>query len=208
MVYLLEDLPACYLGSSQKVSFFLDFLFVLLLLSQETPPIRGGLDNPACHTHTHTLPNTISLSSLLSSLLKIRKVYFSQNVVLRQMSLRASVCPAVRFFASSWTWNPDFCPRAFLETGGNVKRRRWHSFRTLWTRSIIIFHFLSRLADLEAQRRWWPVWHGEQGGSQRWSWWTWTTSWWTTIEDLRPTQTWEQGHQCGLLWGGEPPSCL
>ena len=93
MVYLLEDLPAC-----QKVSLFLDFLFVLLLLSQETPPIRGGLDNPACHTHTHTLPNTISLSSLLSSLLKIRKVYFSQNVVLRQMSLRASVCPAVRFF--------------------------------------------------------------------------------------------------------------
>ena len=58
MVYLLEDLPAC-----QKVSLFLDFLFVLLLLSQETPPIRGGLDNPACHTHT--LPNTISLSSLI-----------------------------------------------------------------------------------------------------------------------------------------------
>ena len=49
VVYLLEDLPAC-----QKVSFFLDFLFVLLLLSQETPPIRGGLDNPACHTHTQT----------------------------------------------------------------------------------------------------------------------------------------------------------
>jgi len=94
MVYLLEDLPAC-----QKVSLFLDFLFVLLLLSQETPPIRGGLDNPACHARTH--PNTISLSSLIPSLLKIRKVYFSQNVVLRQMSLRASVCPAVRFFASS-----------------------------------------------------------------------------------------------------------
>ena len=96
MVYLLEDLPACYLGSSQKVSFFLDFLSVLLFLSQETPPIRGGLDNPACHI----LPNppTISLSSLIPSLLKIRKVYFSQNVVLRQMSLRASVCPAVRFF--------------------------------------------------------------------------------------------------------------
>ena len=91
MVYLLEDLPAC-----QKVSFFLDFLFVLPLLSQETPPSRGGLDNPACPTHT--LPNTISLSSLPPSLLKIRKVYFSQNVVLRQMSLRASVCPAVRFF--------------------------------------------------------------------------------------------------------------
>ena len=91
MVYLLEDLPAC-----QKVSLFLDFLFVLLLLSQETPPIRGGLDNPACHI----LPNppTISLSSLIPSLLKIRKVYFSQNVVLRQMSLRASVCPAVTFF--------------------------------------------------------------------------------------------------------------
>ena len=73
MVYLLEDHPACYLGTSQKVSFFLDFLFVLPLLSQETPPSRGGLDNPACPTHT--LPNTISLSSLLSSLLKIRKVY-------------------------------------------------------------------------------------------------------------------------------------
>ena len=186
MVYLLEDLPACYLGSSQKVSFFLDFLSVLLFLSQETPPIRGGLDNPACHI----LPNppTISLSSLIPSLLKIRKVYFSQNVVLRQMSLRASVCPAVRFFFATWTWNPDFCPRASLETGGNVKRRRWHSFRTLWTRSIFIFHFLSRLADLEAQRRWWPVWHGEQGGSQRWRWWTWTTRrWTTTAQDLRPT---------------------
>ena len=60
MVYLLEDLPAC-----QKVSFFLDFLFVLLLLSQETPPIRGGLDNPACHIHTH--PNTISLSPFSKS---------------------------------------------------------------------------------------------------------------------------------------------
>jgi len=58
MVYLLEDHPACYLGTSQKVSFFLDFLFVLPLLSQETPPSRGGLDNPACPTHT--LPNTIS----------------------------------------------------------------------------------------------------------------------------------------------------
>ena len=93
MVYLLEDLPAC-----QKVSFFLDFLFVLLLLSQETPPIRGGLDNPACHTN----PSKHHLSFLLDPpLLKIRKVYFSQNVVLRQMSLRASVCPAVRFFASS-----------------------------------------------------------------------------------------------------------
>lgn len=60
MVYLLEDLPAC-----QKVSFFLDFLFVLPLLSQETPPSRGGLDNPACPTHT--LPNTISLSPFSKS---------------------------------------------------------------------------------------------------------------------------------------------
>ena len=184
MVYLLEDLPACYLGSSQKVSFFLDFLFVLLLLSQETPPIRGGLDNPACHTHTQTPSLFPPCSPPFSKSGKFtsRKMSFSVKCLCALPSV-----PPSDFFASSWTWNPDFCPRAFLETGGNVKRRRWHSFRTLWTRSIFIFHFLSRLADLEAQRRWWPVWHGEQGGSQRWSWWTRTTRWWTTTEDLRPT---------------------
>ena len=64
MVYLLEDLPACYPGSSQKVSFFLDFLFVLFLLRPETPPIRGGLDNPACHTN----PPKHHLSFLLAPL--------------------------------------------------------------------------------------------------------------------------------------------
>ena len=112
-----------YLGASQKVSFFLDFLFVLLLLSQETPPIRGGLDNPACHTHTHTLPNTISLSSLLSSLLKIRKVYFSQNVVLRQMSLRASVCPAVTFFCKFLNLKSWFLPASLSRNWWKCKKK-------------------------------------------------------------------------------------
>ena len=162
---------------------FLSFLFSArkLLLLEEVWTILHATPTPPKH-HLSFLLDPLLPSQNQESLL-LAKCRSPSNVFARfRLSRRQIFCKFLNL--KSW-----FLPASlFLETGGNVKRRRWHSFRTLWTRSIFIFHFLSRLADLEAQRRWWPVWHGEQGGSQRWRCWTRTTRWWTTTaQDLRAT---------------------